>query len=138
GAAPGQGPGPDRRKAGRDLQRAPRALALNRNLRRVRRGSPLPRLAASLVPAPDHSNQLALGLRRLGPLAEAIGRRLHLSCGSSRREVVRYLSGQCQRSRGPAPFSVLPEWPYPGHDGGATAGTASRLTADPRPAPAAP
>ena len=53
-AAPGEGPGDDRQPARGHLQRPPGPAAPDRDERRVRRGRPLPRLAAAVVPAPDH------------------------------------------------------------------------------------
>ena len=62
----------------RHLQRPPGAAPPDRDQRRVRRRRPLSRLAAAVVPAPDHPGPRAAGVRPRRYLDGPVGRRLHL------------------------------------------------------------
>ena len=61
-------------------------------------GRAIPSLATLVCAASKHRSPLAADIRYSGHLDEAIGRRLSISCGASRRTQSRHLSGECVRS----------------------------------------
>ena len=75
-------------------------LQLDRHAWRIRRGRPLSRLAAAVLPASDDSGPHAAGVRRRRHLGRTLDRRMHLSRGASGRPQLRDVSGQRQRGRG--------------------------------------
>ncbi len=75
----------DRRPLRGCLQRPPCAAPPHRHSRRVCRGGALSRVAAALLPAPQHPGAHAPGLRHRRHLVRPLDRRLHLSRVASRR-----------------------------------------------------
>ncbi len=84
------------------LQRPPRAAASDRDERPVCGRRAIPRMAAAQLPASDHRNSCAAGVRSGGHLVRPLDRRMHLSCRASRRQKLRQLSDQRIRRGEPA------------------------------------
>ena len=99
------------------LQWPARALAPDRNERRVRCRRALPCLAAAFVLAPDHPRACAARLRRVGHLGRAVAGRMHGPCGSPRRPEPPAVSGQRPGGRKPACRPLCSVRPHAGSDG---------------------